>query len=165
MKVNWFAGLETVEDIKAHYRRLAMQHHPDRPGGDTAKMQDINEQYHAALKACHGQTSHDTEGKEHTYRYNYDVEQAVIDKLYEILRIKMDAKVFLIGTWIWIQGDTKPVKDQLKEIGCLWHGKRQMWYWRQQQYRSKYSGADMGTLAWRYGCKEFQASDAETALA
>jgi hypothetical protein len=156
MQVNWFVGLHTVEEIKSHYRRLAMQHHPDR-GGDTAKMQDINAQYLVALKACHGQTSHDTEGREHTYRYNEAVEQAVMDKLYEILRIKFDGQVSLIGTWIWIQGETRPVKDQLKAIGCLWHSKRAMWYWRQQEYRSRYSGQGLDALAARYGCRDFEA--------
>lgn len=31
---------------------------------------------------------------------------------------------------LWFEGDTKPVKDWLKSLGCRWSGKRQAWYWR-----------------------------------
>src|SRR4051794_33671193 len=125
----YFSHLSTVEEIKAEYKRLAKLHHPDH-GGDTATMQAINAEYTAALKSCHGQTSQGTDGKEHTYRYDEATEAAVMEALHKILCIKMDADVFLIGLWIWIQGDTKPVKEQLKELGCMWHSQRLSWYWR-----------------------------------
>jgi len=32
-----------VEVVKAAYRALAMKYHPDRPGGDVRKMQELNE--------------------------------------------------------------------------------------------------------------------------
>lgn len=31
---------------------------------------------------------------------------------------------------LWFEGDTKPVRDYLKAMGCRWSGKRQAWYWR-----------------------------------
>ena len=34
----------TAEEIKQAYRRMAMQHHPDR-GGDSAVFQDVQEAY------------------------------------------------------------------------------------------------------------------------
>ena len=30
--------------------------------------------------------------------------------------------------WIWVSGDTLPVKSTLKGMGCKWSGKRQAWY-------------------------------------
>lgn len=35
----------TPEEIKTAYRKLARQHHPDKPGGDTVTFQVINEAY------------------------------------------------------------------------------------------------------------------------
>lgn len=37
--------------------------------------------------------------------------------------------VTLSGTWLWISGDTYPLRDALKAIGCRWSGKRREWYW------------------------------------
>ena len=35
----------THEEIKKTYRKLSLQYHPDRPGGDQTKYQKINEAY------------------------------------------------------------------------------------------------------------------------
>lgn len=40
----YFKKVNNLEELKAEYRRLAMQHHPD-VGGDTAVMQEINAEY------------------------------------------------------------------------------------------------------------------------
>ncbi len=71
-RCTYFDHLHTVADIKQEYRRLALLHHPDRPGGDTATMQAINAQYHAALERCDGQTATGSDGNDHTYTYNAD---------------------------------------------------------------------------------------------
>jgi hypothetical protein len=39
------APTATNDEIKAAYRRLATEHHPDKDGGDTARMQQINVAY------------------------------------------------------------------------------------------------------------------------
>ena len=98
---SYFAKCATVAEVKAEYRRLAMLHHPDR-GGDTATMQEVNAQYHAALKRMDGQTTTGTDNKPHTYRYDQQRESEIAAALAKILRIKMDATVALIGNWIWI---------------------------------------------------------------
>lgn len=150
----WFAGFETPEAIKIRYRKLAMKYHPDR-GGDVEAMQEINAQYQDALKYCDGQTSEDN-GKEYTYRYQAEVEQAIMEKIAELLSLNMSqVDVALIGVWIWITGDTKPVKDSLKEAGCKWHTKRKCWYWHNGKKRRSYSKAGLGQIAEKYGYRHF----------
>lgn len=34
----------------------------------------------------------------------------------------------VIGTWLWVDGDTKPVKEELKELGLKWSGNRKKWF-------------------------------------
>lgn len=161
----YFTTFTTVESIKAEYRRLAMIHHPDR-GGSTAVMQQINAEYKEALKRCNGQTSKGSDGQDHTYRYDEAVEQEVMDALHKILRIKMQADIAVIGAWIWVLGDTKPVKEELKAVGCMWHAKRVAWYWRPEKQKAyRRSRSDLAGLAAQYGCKMFHATDKETAMA
>ena len=41
---NFFENVTTLEELKREYRRLAFAYHPDC-GGDTATMQQINNEY------------------------------------------------------------------------------------------------------------------------
>jgi DnaJ-class molecular chaperone len=52
--MKWFNECKTIEEVKAEYKKLAKQYHPDL-GGDTATMQEINKAYaFASAKAIKG---------------------------------------------------------------------------------------------------------------
>lgn len=40
------------EDVKSAYRRLASEHHPDKPGGSHAAMAELNAAHEKALQEC-----------------------------------------------------------------------------------------------------------------
>ena len=46
--MRYFENCNTIEELKAEYRRLAMKNHPDR-GGDEETMKAINQQYDEAF--------------------------------------------------------------------------------------------------------------------
>ena len=162
--MNWFENCRTVETIKARFRELAMQHHPDR-GGETRTMQDINAAYQAALKVCDGQVSHDAENRAHEYHYNEERETAAAAKVWELLKLlPAGVELYLIGLWIWIQGTTREdraTQAALKTAGCMWHSKRSCWYWRapEQRHWGRQSRGSLAHLAWRYGCRTFVSAE------
>lgn len=155
----YFNSLDTVGRVKTEYRKLAKLNHPDL-GGVTAVMQAINIAYHAKLASLNGETSVGTDGKEHTYHYRREVEQEVMDKIAELLGLRLpdDVTVELVGTWIWIYGNTKPHKEAFKKLDCRWHSKRGKWYWRRFTYRRSYSGASFDTLRHMYGSEVYEDS-------
>lgn len=141
--MNYFIKFETVEAIKFNYRKLCMEHHPDR-GGDTGTMQEINRQYQQALGSVDGQTSTGTDGTEHQYYYHADIEAALMELINQLIQLRMQAvEIALIGTWIWIMGSTKPYKSNLKALGCRWHFKRKCWYFHTGKYRSSTSSSEL----------------------
>lgn len=145
-------GCQTVVEVKKLYKELAMKHHPDL-GGDTATMQEINRQYEEILKSLDGETSTDSEGKSHTYKYNHETESELMNVINELLGLRMDnVEIYLIGLWVWIDGETKPYKDYLKEMNCKWHGKRKCWYYANtpSRYR-KSSTKGIDDIALTYG--------------
>jgi hypothetical protein len=158
---NYFTSAHTVEDIKTLYRNLAMQHHPDR-GGSEEVMKEINRQYHEALKACDGKTSHTTaDGDEKSYSYKADVETELMNKLLELLKLR-SLNIALIGYWIWVSGDTKPNREALKAAGLQWHSERKVWYYKPLGWKkSKKSKGSLTELAQKYGYQGFQTADKE----
>ncbi len=152
----YFSNCKSVAEVKSLYRELAMQHHPDR-GGETATMQAINAEYHDRLNGYHGTKYAGFDGKQHAYYYNQEVEQELMDKIAELLALRMDGvTVELVGVWVWIHGATKEYRKELSAAGCKWHSKRVMWYFRRFTHRRQYSGAGFDSLRAMYGSKTFE---------
>ncbi len=119
-----FRNCKTLEELKKSYHKLVLQHHPDR-GGETAKMQEVNHQYDIwfpKLKNFHHNMKGEIYEKENAE--TPDAFKDIIDTL-----IKMEGlKIEIIGTFVWVTGDTKPHKDAIKAMGFKWHSKKLCWY-------------------------------------
>jgi hypothetical protein len=53
---------------------------------------------------------------------------AVKDILDKDEQVKNSVGVEVIGSWVWVSGDTKQIKDELKLVGFLWSNKKLSWY-------------------------------------
>lgn len=124
----YFQKCTTLDELKAEYRRLAMEHHPDR-GGDTETMQKINAAYEKAFEILKAEqnrrAAEDTTGRTYATKEEARDFIEVIAKL-----IKLDGiKIELCGRWLWISGETMKHKDALKAAGCRWASQKKMWSW------------------------------------
>ena len=138
--MKWFKGLLSPDEIKLHYRKLAMEFHPDK-GGDTAVMQEINNEYHESLKALDTRIFND-----HKYKYNYTVENAIVEKIKKVINLP-GVVVEICGYWLWVTGDTIVHKEYLKENGLKFSFKKKAWYFHTMKYYSKKgNGWSMNTI-------------------
>lgn len=158
--MQYFNGFKTVEEIKKRFANLAADHHPAL-GGDAATFGAIHAEYLAALKLCDGQMSKGSDNKEHRYFFNGVTEAATADQLGKLLGLKMPGVVVaLIGTWLWVRGETKDYKESLKGLGCRWSGDKSSWYWHQGTYRKRgKTPASFQGMAAKYGYREFTNED------
>jgi hypothetical protein len=128
----------TLEDLKKQYRRLAMSFHPDL-GGKLETMQEINAEYDRlfpSYKNKHVSFSGEAYEKETTEVSSDFIN--IINALIKLAREKSitDFRIELCGTWLWIHGQTIPVKEELKKLGCEWASQKRLWYWRAEKNRS-----------------------------
>ena len=132
-KLNYFQDCQTIEQIKKRYRELAQKFHPDHAGGDGEIMKEINLQYEQFKGMTFTATNHET-GKEYSSTFDpFDGYREIINAIINIPNITIE----LIGTWLWITGDTKPHKETLKELGFKFSGKKLAWYYHAGTYRKK----------------------------
>lgn len=130
----YFANCTTLEELKAEYKKLVMIYHPDRPTGDLAKMQEINAEYDKVfpiLKNTHKTKDGETYTKESTEEVN-----EFKDLLNKLIRMQ-GIHIEIIGSFIWISGDTKPFKDELKALGFRWSSNKSMWYKSPEGYHRR----------------------------
>ena len=126
----YFKGIDNIEDLKAEYRRLAMAHHPDR-GGSTETMQQINAEYSflfERLKDVHKSTRADGPRTYTSEQKTAETPEDFINIINELFRLG-GLEVELCGRWLWIGGNTREHKEQLKALGCRWSKNKQLWSW------------------------------------
>ncbi len=135
--INLKAIFETLDldQTKIKFRKLAHIHHPDK-GGDGEKMKQLITSYKTHLRRLESEQN-PTDDKP----FDYQIEKELIDKI-EIFAGIQGIVIELIGKWIWVSGDTKSIKDQLKENGFKYAPKKQLWYFRQENQAQKYHKSD-----------------------
>lgn len=87
----YFASVNTIEELRKHYRELLKQHHPDN-GGDLATMQEINAEYDRLFDVLR----HSENTDEKTYTEEEDEQFRAI--LNAVSAYNMDIQI--IGSWI-----------------------------------------------------------------
>ena len=138
----FFENCKTLDELKAEYRRLSKIYHPDL-GGDLEIMKQINAQYETAFDALNASSD---EPKAETAADFINIINALV-KLQGIT-------IELCGSWLWISGDTKAVKEELKAAGCRWASKKSMWYWHPADWKpANRKTATMEHIRQKYGSK------------
>ena len=126
-----FTNCKTLEELKKNYHLLALKNHPDK-GGSTELMQKINSAYDTffeKLKNYHANKDGEIYTKETTEAPNHFKD--IINNLMNMEGITAE----IIGSFVWVSGDTKPHKDAIKAMGFKWHTKKLCWYLPPIDYR------------------------------
>lgn len=131
--MNYFYNCNNIEELKKMYRKLALQFHPDRPSGDLIKMQTINLQYEKMYKILKEQDKKDNGRQDNFYANEEQIKEffKIISELINYENIEIE----IIGTWLWVSGDTKQIKERLKVLGFKWSKQKCTWYWHEGNYK------------------------------
>lgn len=122
---HYFTNITTLEELKKQYRKLALKYHPDKPTGDLEIFKAINNEYHSLFNIV--KDTHKTkDGKTYNKPVNEKPSDFIdlINKLINLYGIHIE----VIGSFVWVSGETKPHKETLKELGFRYHTAKKVWY-------------------------------------
>jgi len=144
--MKWFNECGTLGEVKALYKKLAKQYHPDL-GGDTATMQEINKEYaFASAKAIKGANL--SEEQTESEILSSEAYRQAIEKVIHLDGITLE----LVGYWLWATGNTYPVRATLKDAGFMFASKKLAWYFRTAEYKvSKGGKKSLDEIRNKYG--------------
>lgn len=161
--MKFFDQCRTLDELKKAYRAAAFQYHPDR-GGDTATMQRVNAEYAERFEALkHQQNARAAEDQTGKTRATNETAGDFIHIVEELLKLD-GLEIELCGRWLWISGETKPHKDQLKALGCRWCSTKKIWSWHYEgdgDSRSR-GKRTMDQIRNKYGSTRFERSERAT---
>ena len=66
---------------------------------------------------------------------NQTVKMEILQQL-KAIELK-NCKIELIGSWLWVSGDTYTIKDKLKELGFFFSGNKKAWFFNGQSCKEK----------------------------
>ena len=130
--MKYFENIENLEGLRKEYHRLAFINHPDK-GGKTATMQIINDLYEKLSRKLISEDANFTEGRK---EWEMQTSEELRERLNRIIRLP-GIMIELIGSWIWISGNTFSVRDTLKEEGYKFSHPKGSWYWHKGDYFKK----------------------------
>ncbi len=79
--------------------------------------------------------------------------QLELSEVLELIKGMPGVTAEVVGTWIWLDGDTKPYKEVIKNAGGWWSGKKRKWYFMPpgtRRFRGN-SGMDYGEIKEKFG--------------
>ena len=164
---HFFDSCKNLDELKPAKKAAARKYHPDM-GGDTATMQAVNAEYDARFeilkRSQNEQAAADTTGKTHATTESAGDFRAIIEAL-----LHMDGvEVELCGRWLWISGNTKAHKEELKAAGCRWCSSKKLWSWHFAEDGAKWHRGrkySMGYIRTKYGSETFTRDGGQSSAA
>ena len=96
-----FKGVEGINEAKKIYKNLAKKLHPDMVGGDEESFKLLNAIY--------------TDLIEHKIYFSNDIKIDIeLEKIISLILHFENITIELVGSWVWVSGDTKEIKEKLK---------------------------------------------------
>lgn len=141
---NEFSEVTGINEAKKIYKNLAKKLHPD-VGGKEEEFKALNAVY--------------TDLIEHKIYFSNDIKIDIeLEKVISLILHFENITIELVGSWIWISGDTKEIKEKLKELGFKWASKKKMWYYGEMKGRS-HKEKSLDDIKNKYGSQTFKSKE------
>lgn len=155
--MNYFTSTMTAEDAKKLFRKLAVELHPDKAseenkGSAHLAFIRLKNEYEAYLKGSHCFTS--KQASDETTAMDEFI------KANDFIQNFVGCTVELVGTWVYLCGNTYPYKDQIKENGFSFSGTKKKWYKAPYELKTKRkSGMAFDKITEKYGYNSVTIND------
>jgi hypothetical protein len=117
-------GLTDIDSLKKSYFKLAKVYHPDA-GGTKEQFQRLQKEYEGLFKTIMSGSNLSANDIANEIELDENLRQAV-DAIIGIPQLNVE----LIGKWIWVSGNTYPIRNELKNAGFMFAPVKKMWYYK-----------------------------------
>lgn len=136
--INKFSEIKGINEAKKIYKQLAKKLHPD-VGGTNELFKMLNKIYNDIL-----------ENK--IYFPNESKIDLELEKIISQILHYENIVIEVIGSWIWLSGETKEIKDMLKGIGFKWARTKKLWFYGEMKRRNP-KEQNIEDIKVKYGCQ------------
>lgn len=151
--MKYFHNINTLEELRTAYRALLKKFHPDNGGSEEAT-KEINLEYEKLFQFLKNRSGADQETK-----YNTQEDENLREVLQQIINLNVNIEI--CGSWIWVSGNTYPVKESLKAAGFRFSKNKKAWYWHSGEYTRRGKKVSLDYIRSKYGSETVKESKEE----
>lgn len=137
------------KDLKKQYREWVKKLHPDHGGDENAFKEMYSEYEEIQLNGF----------KKEAATNDIELSPELMEALKAVIHLE-GLEIELVGSWIWISGDTYHSKEILKAAHYKWNNKRKRWFFATSKASGAFKG-DFEELKKHHGYKEIKTKYAE----
>jgi|DEB0MinimDraft_6_1074348.scaffolds.fasta_scaffold80935_2 curved DNA-binding protein CbpA len=148
-------GEVNIESLTKAYKKAIFKHHPDH-GGTSEAFIELKNAYEYLMKELKYPSKKYSSDSKQVEDIMANYSQELINKIMELIEkfaTNDDININIIGDWIWLDGETKPHKEEIKSLGFKFSKNKVAWYWHNGNYR-RFGGKkeySMDEIAYRHG--------------
>jgi len=140
------SAIKDLDALKKQYIKLSKKYHPDA-GGTTIQFQQLQQEYNILLNKILNNSQLNQSQKQNEKELDLAIRE-IVDNLVNIEGLNVE----LIGKWLWISGNTYPVKTILKQAGLTFIKKEGNPFWVYKGVESTSRGqSSMEEIRKKYG--------------
>lgn len=140
--MKYFHNINTLEELRTAYRALLKKFHPDNGGSEEAT-KEINLEYEKLFQLLKDRSGADQK------KYNTQEDENLREVLQQIINLNVNIEI--CGSWIWVSGNTYPVKESLKAAGFKFSKNKKAWYWHSGEYTRRGKKVSLDYIRSKYG--------------
>lgn len=140
--------IEDIDGLKKEYFRLAKIYHPDA-GGTNEQFQVLQQEYEQHLNTLLSGSKLTAEQQKN----ELELDKALRDAASALTGLP-GIEIELVGKWLWVSGNTFPIKAQLSAAGFTWAPVKKLWYYKGTESRGR-GNLSIEEIKLKYGSKKF----------
>lgn len=155
----YFANCRTAEELKREYHKVARRLHPDcnRDRDTTEEFKEMQAEFERAWGRFKNIHTDDT-GRQYE-RETTETAAEYMELINALLKLQ-GIGVEICGSWVWVTGNTREVKEDLKALGMRFSRNKTAWYYHQGPYRRHGSRKmSLDDIRNKYGSTTFREAD------
>jgi DnaJ domain len=151
------SAIHDLDQLKKEYHKLAIRYHPDK-GGTKEQFQQLQNEYEKLMKSIVNGSTLSQEQKDNEIKID-EALRKVLDAVITLPGINIE----IVGKWIWVSGNTYPVKNELKASSFQFASKKKMWYYAGSESSGR-GRMDIDEIRSKYGSEKVTNKNASNYL-
>lgn len=144
--------INDIDELKKEYFKLAKKYHPDA-GGTNEQFQTLQNEYDKHLKTLLSGSKLSSEQQAN----EIELDKALRDAANALAGLSA-IDIELSGKWLWVTGNTYPIRTELKSAGFLFASNKKAWFYKGTESKGR-GNMSLEEIKTKYGATKIQPRD------